>query len=303
MPVGEPLPAPRPGGRSPRVVVLFHEHDPIATRPYLVLALAERWRSLGIETVIHRGLAAPPDGDLAILHVDLTRVPKAYHRLAQRYPRVLNGTIVDIGKRHLDFVRVGRGDGYAGPVIVKTDRNHFGLPERELRHRLREASRPRWLRAARRMTAKLAVALPWWVTGNVGHERYPVLASPREVPPTVWFDPRFVVDRFVPERAGDLFVLRRWNFLGNASVNFAGYGTTAWLTSKTTLRRELLGPPPPEVVAIRRAFALDLGKIDYAMPDGRVVVYDVNKTPGGSASPEYQRLLVDELAPALSAMR
>lgn len=291
--------APRNGGRAPRVVVLFHEHDPIATRPYLVLALAERWRSLGIEAIIHRGLGSPPDADLAILHVDLTRVPEAYTLLARRYPRVLNGNVLDIGKRRLAFARVVRGDGYGGPVIVKTDRNHFGLPERELRHCLREASRPRWLRAARRMVAKLEDALPWWVSGHVGHDQYPVLASARDVPPTVWLDRRFVVDRFVPERAGDLFVLRRWNFLGDAGVNFAGYGTSAWLTSKTTLRRELLGPPPPEVVAIRCAFGLDLGKIDYAMPDGKVVVFDVNKTPGGSASPEFQRLFVDGLAPAL----
>ncbi len=290
------------GADRRRVVVLFHRHDPIATRPYLVLALAERWRALGIDVTLHRGLAPPPPADLAILHVDLTRVPAAYARLAAAYPRVVNGAVLDIGKRRLEELRVRRGDGWRGPVIVKTDRNHFGLPERELADALRRASGPRWWGGARRSLARLARRLPWWITGDVGVEHYPVFDSAAAVPATVWFDRRFAVDRFVPERAGDLFVLRRWNFFGEGGVNFVGYGSTPWLTSKTTVRRELLGDPPAEVMAVRRAFGLELGKIDYAMPDGKVVIFDVNKTPGGSASPEFQRLFVERMAPALVPM-
>lgn len=41
----------------------------------------------------------------------------------------------------------------------------------------------------------------------------------------------------------------------------------------------MLDEPPPELVAFRRQWRLDYGKIDYVVHDGAVVILDVNRTP------------------------
>ena len=47
------------------------------------------------------------------------------------------------------------------------------------------------------------------------------------------------------------------------------------------LRREIV-EPHPEVLEIRRTLGFDYGKFDYVLHDGRVVLLDINKTPGES---------------------
>jgi hypothetical protein len=79
----------------------------------------------------------------------MTIVPTDYSALMQRYPRVINRRVLDISKSTISANLVRPGDPYAGPVIVKTDRNYGGLPERRLTHRgWRSLLRKVWNRAA-----------------------------------------------------------------------------------------------------------------------------------------------------------
>lgn len=126
-------------------------------------------------------------------------MPPACAALARRYRRTVYARALDTGKRRIASARAMRGDGYEGPVIVKTNFNCFGLPEREGRER----AMPRLLRSAMRRAAPAVGRLPWWISGNVGSASHPVVAMKRMVPASIWFDPRFVVRRYAPERAGD----------------------------------------------------------------------------------------------------
>lgn len=67
--------------------------------------------------------------------------------------------------------------------------------------------------------------------------------------------------------------------------------------------RERLGEPPSELVALRRAMQMEYGKLDYAVVDGEVVVYDVNKTPSfGALAPERARAILGDLARGVDAL-
>ena len=83
-----------------RIAVLLHELDgDFWTRDYLLTHLAKEWQRAGISVVAVFGPTRYVPADAAILHVDLTRIPKPYLQLARRYRRTLNGRVEDIGKR------------------------------------------------------------------------------------------------------------------------------------------------------------------------------------------------------------
>jgi hypothetical protein len=75
------------------------------------------------------GLSQPADADLAILHVDATIVPQAYVDYAARFPFCLNLAVADISKCRISQALLSDGGGWSGPVIVKSNLNHHGLPE------------------------------------------------------------------------------------------------------------------------------------------------------------------------------
>jgi hypothetical protein len=45
------------------------------------------------------------------------------------------------------------------------------------------------------------------------------------------------------------------------------------------VRRELVPEEPDELREIRRSLGFDFGKFDYSIVNGRVVLYDRNRTP------------------------
>ena len=99
-----------------------------------------------------------PNADLCILHHDRTFVSVADIPPAPAGVRVLNGTSNDISKRRYSSLLVTPDSDWTGPVILKTNLNHFGAPERrdgktasgELRQKLATIS---W-RLARRLPPK-----------------------------------------------------------------------------------------------------------------------------------------------------
>jgi D-alanine-D-alanine ligase-like ATP-grasp enzyme len=57
--------------------------------------------------------------------------------------------------------------------------------------------------------------------------------------------------------------------------------------------------PPAELLALRRELGLEYGRIDYVIVDGRVVIYDVNKTPSYKTRTPRLLAIARELAPGL----
>jgi hypothetical protein len=58
--------------------------------------------------------------------------------------------------------------------------------------------------------------------------------------------------------------------------------------------REL--PMPAELLALRHELGLDYGRIDYGVVDGRVVIWDVNKTPSVRTRSERSFMMAKRLA-------
>lgn len=276
-----------------RLVVLVRPEDNFSRTTYLIKIFIEVWRAEGHEVLVHEGLGPPPPADLAILHADLTVIPEAYLALARAYPRTLNGSVGDISKHVISHSGVRRGDGYTGPVIVKTISNCAGVMEtRDARHTRGFT----WLRHAVRRR------LPWYFRASL--DDYPVFSSPAAVPSPVWFNRDLFVERFQPERHEEFYCLRTWVFFGDRETHSISYALSPVIKGGRVVRREPLAEVPAELREIRARLGFDYGKFDYAVVAGRPVLYDVNRTPGtgDKPSPLLQERF-SELAAGLASFR
>jgi hypothetical protein len=120
------------------------------------------------------------------------------------------------------------------------------------------------------------------------------------VPEAVWTDARLVVERFLPERAGGHYHLRKHWVLGDRVLAWRARSEHPVVKADRVLAREVI-EPSPQVEGFRRALGLDFGKLDYTEPAAEPVVLDVNPTPGcGRAGlPPGLPPLVEALAPAI----
>jgi hypothetical protein len=262
-----------------RIAVLLHEsYRRRDLRRTAIFHLAKIWRESGLDVAFAFGVREVPEADLAIVHVDLSVVPEPYAKLAHRYPIVLNGRILDIRKSVQSPNLVRPGDGYERPVIVKTDLNSAGHPER------RAASR------AAGMLGRLA-ARAGWPTGPHWRRRhdYRIFESPLEVPDSLWRDSAFVVEKFLPEETPIGFAAHSCFVLGSQYVCERSESPNPIVRDANAGRIENV-PPHPSIVDHCASLRLDYGKIDYTVSEGRCVVLDVNKTVGASRSGQNEQL-------------
>lgn len=211
-----------------------------------------------------------PGADLGILHIDRTRIDPAVLDGLDPGLRVLNRRVLDISKRRHSTLALAPGDNWGGPVIVKSDRNHFGRPERRtlpLPQRLMTEARARLAR------------LNWRLVRTLPDGAYPVLPGIEAVPPWVWADPALLVERFMPEREGAHFVLRIWMFLGARSYGVRMVAGDPLVKLRSQISHEFTTEVPPELEQLRQHHGFDYGKFDYVIHDGKPVVLDMNRTP------------------------
>ena len=239
----------------PHIAIVLHSHGSFGDSYYLH-GIAEIWREKGFKVTVVPGPDSRVEADLAVLHVDLTVVPEDHLEFVRRFPVAINGRIEDISKRRIASHVVRESDGYDGPVIVKADRNCRGIPEAQL------AARGLLPESDKRILS-----------------RYVVFDSPSQVPPSVWQDPLLVVERFLPERRDDLYCLRMWKFLGDRETNVLSYSMEPIIKSSNIITREPVAEVPEELRQLRTDLGFDFGKFDYAIVDGRPVLYDANRTP------------------------
>jgi hypothetical protein len=247
------------------IAIVVHPHDDFACG-YVLQGVADLWRQAGTKVSVVRDPLRHLDADLAILHVDLTVVPDEFLRFITRFPLTINARVKDISKRAISANIVRNGDGYKGPVIVKTDRNCGGANEGQ--HAQESWSR-KYVRAVRRR-------MHWSWRAEL--DDYNVFDSPRNVPLPVWFNPDLVIERFLPERQGGCFCTRVWRFLGNAEECKIYYTREPVVRTRLAVRIER-SDVPDELREIRRKLGFDFGKFDFGLVDGRPVLYDVNRTP------------------------
>jgi hypothetical protein len=128
-----------------------------------------------------------------------------------------------------------------------------------------------------------------------------VFPSLAEVPEGVLENPALVVERFLPEREGDLYALRTHTRLGDRHRSRRVLAAEPVVKANRTVRREEI-EPNPEVVAAADRLGLDYGKVDYVVHEGRVVVLDANRTPtyGPRLDEAARKASAEALAPGLA---
>ncbi len=275
-----------------RVAVYLGRRDQL-TPLYILSFICDRWRRAGIEVVLLDDPSRRVDAEVAIVHVDATRRPAAYDALLEHYPRVINGRVRDISKRHISANLLSPATTYRGPVIVKTDTNCFDLPD----------SRPRRRRVGtlRRLMSRVATRLLRITVGDIRRTRsYPIFETPGRVPWHVWRDRRLVVEKFLPERSDDLYCLRSWMFFGTREKVSLHRSANPVVKRVNFIESEFITEVPEVIREARRRFGFDYGKFDFVLHEGQAVLLDTNSTPGcgGQSTPRLEAI-ADELAAGL----
>jgi hypothetical protein len=278
-----------------RIVILTHQRESRPIDLYVLGLLAEHWRDAGHHVDVLRGIRHRPNADLAIAHVDLTHVPAEYADFVRSYPRAWNDRVIDISKRTISRQLVTRDDDWRGPVIVKTDLNSRGAREIALLGAM--TKRDPWQLLPRAISRRLRYRM---MGPDSPFRKYQILPSQSDVPDRVWRDSRLVVERFLPEREGDDYVMRTAFFVGSVGIN------TSFRSDDPIARGGSVRDPQEhemlaELVALRNELELDYGRIDYAIVDGKAVVWDVNKTPSVRARTERASWMAAQLAAGLDA--
>jgi hypothetical protein len=197
---------------------------------------------------------------------------------------------MDISKSAISANLVARGDAYAGPVIVKTNCNYGGVPESRLKLPPPRRSLPRrildkglsLLMRDKDETNGRASEPAWRTVDSMTPGTYPVFPTLADVPPDVFANPKLIVEKFLPELDADgRHCLRYCYCFGERQINFlirsndrVVKGVNAASCDETDA--------PPEIESIRHRLGVDFGKLDYVLRDGRVVLFDVNRTPAAS---------------------
>ena len=258
---------------------------------YLLGYLAELWEEAGCR--ITYGPIRTLDADIGIMHIDETWVSEEILPSNPRNLPLLNADVLNISKSFISANLVKQGSDYAGPVIIKTDANYFGLPELK--------QKKRWS-LKRLLRNKKAPAHLWRLFRELPQKSYPILDSVTAVPNWVWKRNDLVVEKFLPERVNGQFVLRLWIFLGEADYGAKVFSNEPVVKTGNMTHYEYLDEVPDSLREIRKKLNMDFGKFDYVMVDGEALLLDVNKTPSISAqrTPNSRaRRLKDGLLPFL----
>lgn len=259
-----------------KIQIITEDADALA-RNYVIAVLAAHWQSWGHK--LTHGPAQKLDADLGMLHINKTRLNENEVPVVAPERQLLNRHVLDISKASFSQLRVYQGDDWDGPVMVKSNLNSFGNPERRLRRRgvfelaLRQLARSHW---------RLAHRLP--------PNEYPLVPRLSMVPSWVWERSDLLVERFMPERQGDLYSVRGWLFFGERGYAYRLFSASPTVKTGNITRYEILSRVPPELEDFRRGRQFDFGKFDYVEVEGRPVVIDINKTPTTIAKPDSPRL-------------
>ena len=271
------------------IVLIFHENERNRDIPsFAIWHLAQIWRRDGIQVHALFGVKKYIPADLAVLHVDLTAVPQEYTDFAHRYPVALNRDLTNIGKSLISRNRVRPGDGYEGRVIVKSELNYAGQPERKLLGTFLS-----------RLAFRVGRRFPYYRAKGMGPgpyfkspTDYVIYESPRSVPGDWFHRDDILVEKFIPEIKDGFYCLRLYHFLGDRGVCILRKSSHPIVNTTTVTQREVI-EVHPEIARLTKSMGFDYGKFDYVKHAGQPVLLDANKTPGGAHTEAFAAICPD----------
>lgn len=238
--------------------------------------LAELWREEGLEVIEIYGIDRFVPADIVILHVDLSVVPPDYLEFTRQYPVALNTGLTDIRKETISLHLLKPGDPYVGPVIVKSNLNYAGAPERKLKEaELRQSAF--WLkRLQHRIFPFLKKPPPF--QSNL---EYQIFDQVEDVPKSLFNNPDVVVEKFFHYQHEDFYCIHNLYIFGDHQTGVRLMGNHPIVNGRTYKRIDFVDPHS-EILEQMANIPLDYGKIDYVFDEGKVVIIDINKTVGDS---------------------
>lgn len=255
-----------------RIAVIFHENDKGRAQNYTITHLAAIWQERWITTHLVFGTKRFVPADIAIMHVNLSVVPDEYFRFAKEYPRALNGKVKDIRKSSFSDHILHPGDDYEGKIMVKSNLNYAGKPER----RVHPVNKTIFLREFMRRMARHALKKRLWFNSPAD---YFILDGLHLVPEN-WFQREdIVIEKYLPEIDQGCYCVRNYNFLGDRHTCVRRKALHPIVNASSAISMEPVDVHP-EIVELRRRLHFDYGKFDYVMNEGIPVLLDINKTPG-----------------------
>ncbi len=270
------------------IVVVAHEHDgESGDSAATINVLVKCWRQRGLTVGYQNGVARATgiEAAVAINHVDLTVTPWRYARFLRRFPKTVNGGLVDISKTGYCRDLLRSADACDGPVIVKTNLNYGGVKEHWLVQRTRRRRR-RYLGFLSRLWGDdvREATPPWHRVRRLQPDAYPIYDHASLVPPGVWRNRNLIVQPFRPERDDEgHYLLRSWYILGDKCFHVVTRANEPIVKGSNIIERRVVDmETPAELAALRSVMRVDYGRFDYAMVAGKPVTYDINRTPTSS---------------------
>lgn len=257
-----------------RIAILLHENDKERMlKSSLISKMAECWKDDGHEVFYLYGTNKFIAADLIFVHVDLTIVPGAYLEFARQYPRVINGKVKDIRKTTLNNDLLHITEDWDGPVIVKSDYNCAGVPERFRKGFLGKIEK--------KMLSMLnSLNLNLHPPKFKSSLDYKVFDHLKDVPKILFYYPNVVIQKFIPEMDDGQYCIRTVSFLGNNLTPKRLKGSNPIVKGETASSIEYDIETHPEIVAKIKELNFDYGKFDYVVVDGKPILLDINKTVG-----------------------
>ena len=254
------------------IVILFHKNTPaIIARRYTIARMAKYWKEDGH---IVKFLFGPDNflpADICIVHVDLSVVPDQYIEFANRYPKTINAKVRDIRKSTISKNILAREDEFHGPVIVKSDLNYAGWPEQLVTKNIFSL-----------ISRKILHRVGFLPQTFLSPKDYRVYEHLDRVPDRYFDDDFYIVEKYLPQREGETYYTNLYVFFGTSYHCFRLGSASPIVYSGSNTTIEVI-EPHAEIVAARHRLNFDYGKFDYAIHDGKPVLFDTNKLIGMSS--------------------
>ena len=260
-------------------------------KKWTINILESYWLEFGAKIVYYHDVDQPiPNADLWIQHLDSSVVPNKYRKVMNKLPNVVNGKLLDIRKNAFSEQRISDfSTSYNGQIIVKSNDNCGGYPElSESRYNQKKSI----YRKIKRILTKKATTKPPFA-------EYKLYESLQDVPRQFFNSEQVIIEKFIPQRDGDYYVLYMTYIFLEQHITFKIKSYLPIMKWDDHVTWEY-ATTQPDILDWARQHHVEYGKIDYVYADNQLIVYDINKTPGlGNAKIEEERDFAETMGPAI----
>jgi len=262
---------------------------------YIMSHFRKYWLQQGIDVKILKGIKHDIEADIVLNHVDLTVTPDEYIKFMEKFKYRINFKVQNISKKLYSNNMLSKEDNYNGKVFLKTDANCGGKIDFFIRQ-IEKYGRPVFNRNKQSN---------WGSKLFMDSYNYRLYESIDEVPADAWNNENLLVERFLPEIVdNNHYQVRYWYFMGDREINIGVQSDKPVVKGPNIKKRFFIEHVPEELREYRSRFGFEYGRFDYSIVDGKVNIFDMNRTPtiGNSMQELFGSRYPAELADGLQSI-